>query len=76
MLKTVVLPTTGIVRAFTIATDSTVKPKSRTTKEQKVSYLRSHPAEARALLVQAGQPVGKRGRLSTEQFATAADLIA
>ncbi len=74
MAKVLVLPTASIVRAYSVAT-GTLNDKAKVTTAAKVAYLNDHPAEARALLVNAGLPVGKRGVISAEQFAQAADLI-
>lgn len=74
MPKVSVLPTPSIVRAYAVAT-GTLGEKSKVNTTAKVAYLNDHPAEARALLVKAGLPVGKRGVISAEQFAQAADLI-
>lgn len=69
-----VRPTGSIVRAFAVAT-GVLNEKSKVTTAAKVDYLRNHPSEARALLNEAGLPVGKRGVISAEQFQAAADLI-
>ena len=69
-----VRPTGSIVRAYAVAT-GVLGEKSKVTQAAKVDYLRNHPSEARALLVEANEPVGKRGVISAEQFAKAADLI-
>lgn len=74
MPKVSVLPTRSIVRAYAVATGS-LSEKAKVTKAATEQYLRDHPAEARALLNQAGLRVGKRGVISAEQFSQAADLV-
>lgn len=74
MAKTIT-PTVGIVRAYAVATGALSPKASKVPEAVKVSYLRDHPNEARALLVSAEAPVGKRGRMSTAQFETAAGLL-
>lgn len=69
-----VKPTASLVRAYAVA-DKGKSDKAKVTNEDKINYLRDHPADARRMLVEAGLPVGKRGVISAAQFQAAADLI-
>ena len=50
-------------------------PKGRIATETKVAFLRVNPATARALAIEAGIPVGKRGRISAETFEAIAQTV-
>lgn len=69
-----VRPTASLARAYAAA-KGTLKDTQKVTTEAKIDYLRDHPEVARRMLVDAEVPVGKRGVISAEQFAKAADLI-